>query len=122
MIGERGQRGHDGKRGEDGRQGDEGPRGEGGEAGPGCDEEELEEMVERNAEMEEEFEETFRDQELLEEEYKTLEASHEEIQHLLYKFMGGLNFIFVFKFVMYLLSLFKVKTSHCVFETNIQQL
>ena len=89
VIGEKGQRGNDGKRGPDGRQGDRGPRGNRGEAGPGCDEEELEEMVRRNGEMEEDFEEAVSDQELLEGEYTALEASHEEIQQLLYKFMGG---------------------------------
>ena len=68
---------------------DRGPRGNRGEAGPGCDEEELEEMVRRNGEMEEDFEEAVSDQELLEGEYTALEASHEEIQQLLYKFMGG---------------------------------
>ena len=85
-------RGGNGRRGADGRQGDGGLRGDGGEPGPGCDEEELEEMVRRNAEMEEDFEEAVRDQEVMEGEYAALEASHEEIQHLLYKFMGGLSF------------------------------
>merc|ERR1719376_31648 len=39
--------------------------------------------------MEEEFEEARRDQEWAEEEYEELKSSHDEIQHLLYRFMGG---------------------------------
>ena len=64
--------------------------------------------------MEDDFEETVRDQELMEGEYAALEASHEEIKQLLYKFMGGLNLIL--KFVMYSFSLFKVQTFSYVFK------
>ena len=46
-------------------------------------------MVRRNMKMEENFEEAVRDQEVMEVEYAALEASHEEIQQLLFKFMGG---------------------------------
>ena len=66
--------------------------------------------------MEDDFEETVRDQELMEGEYAALEASHEEIKQLLYKFMGGLNLILILKFVMYSFSLFKVQTFSYVFK------
>ena len=91
VEGLRGPGGGDGGDGRDGRHGNEGRRGEEGEAGPGCDEEGVEEMRKRNKIMEEEFEEARRDQEWAEEEYEELKSSHDEVQHLLYRFMGGLT-------------------------------